>query len=291
LRGRRSYAEVLAKTTPPLDAPFGAASGPVAKVPRWVRECSEGIKNSQPPAKRDAHFLAKDFHAQESIPAKHYSTQEKGTLPWFPVTRKRLPKQTVLAKTETAAGKTAPAPAGHSAVLGRTTDRRHGAVSATLLPTAHNNHFGDSLDVGTFREMLERLQEEISYCLKGLAMFEGGGLGSAMSHPKSRTRAESAMGFKVPRPKTKFLAHTKSARDTKGKGPMVRPTNRPKMFKAKEGPGSRPPLALSGSGSSPSRADSLLGPDAGIFTPGASSSRLIPTLVPAAGNPSPDSQS
>jgi len=63
LRGRRSYAEVLAKTTPLLDAPFGAASGPVARVPRWVKECSEGIKNSQPPAKRDAHFLAKEYHA------------------------------------------------------------------------------------------------------------------------------------------------------------------------------------------------------------------------------------
>lgn len=52
------------------------------------------------------------------------------------------------------AGKTTPAPAGHSAMLGRTIDTRHGAVSATLLLAARNNHFGESLDVGTFKEKL-----------------------------------------------------------------------------------------------------------------------------------------
>jgi hypothetical protein len=291
LRGRISYAEVLAKTTPPLDAPFGAASGPVARVLRWVRECLEGINYSQPPAKCDAHFLAKDFHAQESIPAEHYRTHEKRTHPWVLVNRQRLPKQTVLAKTETAAGKTAPAPAGLSAVLGRTIDTRHGAVLATLLPAAHINHFGDSLDVGTFRETLERLQKEIGFCLKGLAMFEGGGPGCAFSRPKPRACAEFALGFKVPRPKMKFLAHSKSARDTKGKGPMICPSNWPKVFNAKEGPGSRLPSALLGLGASPSRVDSLSGLDAWIFTPGASSSRLVPTLVPAVGYPSSDGQS
>jgi hypothetical protein len=34
LRGRRSFAEVLAKTTPPLVAPFGDVSGPVVRVSR-----------------------------------------------------------------------------------------------------------------------------------------------------------------------------------------------------------------------------------------------------------------
>jgi hypothetical protein len=58
-RGRRSFAEVLAKTTPPMDAPFGDVSGPVARVPRWVRERSEGNKYSQNPAKRDVSLLAK----------------------------------------------------------------------------------------------------------------------------------------------------------------------------------------------------------------------------------------
>jgi hypothetical protein len=291
LRGRRSYAEVLAKTTPPLDAPFGDASGSVPRVLRWVRECSEGIKYSQNPAKRDAYFLAKDYHAQESIPTKHYRTKEKRIHPWLPVTRQRLPKQTILEKTETAAGKTTPAPAGLSTALGRTTDSRHGAVSTTLLPAARINHFGESLDVGAFRESLERIQKEIGFCLKGLAMFEGGGLGRAISRPNPRARADSAMGFKGPRPKTKFLARSKSARDTKGKGPMVCSTNQPKVFKAKEGPSSRPLSALSGSGASLSRADSLPGLDVGIFTLGASSSRLVPTLVLAASNPSSDGQS
>jgi hypothetical protein len=101
-------------------------------------------------------------------------------------------------KTETTAGKTAPAPIGHSAMLGRTIDTRHGAILATLLLEARNNHFGESLDVGTFKETLERVQEEIGYCLKGLAMLEGGGLGSAISRPKHRTLVEFAMGFKLP---------------------------------------------------------------------------------------------
>jgi hypothetical protein len=273
LRGRRSFAEVLAKATPLLDAPFGDVSSLVARVPRWVRECSEGNKYSQNPVKRDTYFLAKEFHAQESIPAMHYRTKEKRTHPWPPVTRQRKKVSSVLAKTKIVAGKTAPAPAGLSATMGRSTDTRHGAASATLLPTAHINHSGDNLDVGALRESLERIQKEIGYCLKGLALVEGGGLGRAFSCPKSRARAASAMGFKLPRPKSKFRALSKSARDIKGKGRLVCPADGPKVLKAKVGPGSRPPSASSGSDASPVRAVSLPGLDAGIFTPGASSSR------------------
>jgi hypothetical protein len=263
LRGRRSFAEVLAKTTPPLDAPFGDVPGPVVRVPSWVRECSEGNKYSQNPAKRDTYFLAKDYHAQKSFSAKQYSTKEKRTHPWLLVTRPRLPKQTVpsvLAKIETAVGKTTPtpAPAGFFDAMGRSSDTRHGVASAMFLPTARINHFGESLDVGAFRESLERIQKEIGVCLKGLAMVEGGGLGRAFSRPNSRAHAVSAMGFKVPRPKSKpkskFLALSKSARDTKGKCLLVYPADQPKVLKAKEGSGSRPPSAPAGSGASPSRA-------------------------------------
>ncbi len=41
-RERRSYAEVLAKMSPLLDEPFGAFLGPMARVPKWVSERSEG---------------------------------------------------------------------------------------------------------------------------------------------------------------------------------------------------------------------------------------------------------
>jgi hypothetical protein len=41
-KNRRSYAEVLAKSSPPLEEPFGDISGPVARVPRWVKGRSEG---------------------------------------------------------------------------------------------------------------------------------------------------------------------------------------------------------------------------------------------------------
>jgi hypothetical protein len=176
----------------------------------------------------------------------HFRTKEKRTHPWPPVTRQRNTAPSVLAKTETMVGKTAPAPAGLSAAMGRSTDIRHGAASATLLPTARINHFGDSFDVGAFRESLERIQKEIGYCLKGLAMVESGGMGRAFSRPKSRARVVSAMGFKVPRPKSKFRALSKSAQDIKGKGPLVCPADRPKMLKAKVGPGSRPPFGFFG---------------------------------------------
>lgn len=39
---RRSYAEVLVRSAPPLEEPFGVVSELVAKVSRWVKELSEG---------------------------------------------------------------------------------------------------------------------------------------------------------------------------------------------------------------------------------------------------------
>jgi hypothetical protein len=40
---RRSYAEVLAKTFPPLEESFGVYSGPIARVPRWAKELFAGV--------------------------------------------------------------------------------------------------------------------------------------------------------------------------------------------------------------------------------------------------------
>jgi hypothetical protein len=74
MRGRRSFAKVLAKTTPPMDAPFGDVAGPVARVPRWVRECSEGIMYSQIPAKRDDSFMAKDCQERRIIEERRRET-------------------------------------------------------------------------------------------------------------------------------------------------------------------------------------------------------------------------
>jgi len=195
----------------------------------------------------------------------------------------------VLPRTGSAACKIAPAPVGLSAVMGKKSDTRHGEASATLPPTARINHVGESLDVGAFRESLERIQTEIGFSLKGLAIVEGGGMGRALS-PNSRARAVSAMGLKVTQPKSKVLAISKSARASKGKGPLVCPTDRPKVFMAKEGPGFRSPSKSSGSGASLSWVDPLPGLVVGIFTPGASSSRSAPSMVPAAGNPSSDGQ-
>jgi hypothetical protein len=195
----------------------------------------------------------------------------------------------VLPRTGSAACKIDPAPVGLSAVMGKKSDTRHGEASATLAPTTRINHVGERLDVGAFRESLERIQTEIGFCLKGLAMVEGGGMGRALS-PNSRARAVSAMGFKVTRPKSKVVAISKSARASKGKGPLVYSADWPKVFMAKEGPGFRPPSESSGLGASLSRVDPLPGLVDGIFTPGASSLRPTPSLVLAVGNPSSDGQ-
>jgi len=89
------------------------------------------------------------------------------------------------------------AQAGPSVALGRSSDTRHGVAEPTFLPAARNNHSGESFDVGALRESLERMQKEIDFWLKGLALVDGGGLGRAAS---SRARM---VGFKVARPKSK----------------------------------------------------------------------------------------
>jgi hypothetical protein len=76
MRGRRSFAEVLAKTTPPMDAPFGDVFGPVARVLRWVRERSEGNKYSQNPTKHDVSLLEKGCQDQEFFSGEE--VQNKG---------------------------------------------------------------------------------------------------------------------------------------------------------------------------------------------------------------------
>jgi hypothetical protein len=127
------------------------------------------------------------------------------------------------------------------------------------------------------------MQKEIDFCLKGLAMVDGGGLGRASS---SRARV---VGFKVARPKSKprskIIAFSKSARDSKGKGILDCPVDQPMEFRAKEGPGSRPPSTPAGSVPL-HRAETLPGLDARISTPGASSSMWAPSLGPVAGIPS-----
>jgi hypothetical protein len=298
-RGRRSYAEALAKTTSSLEAPFGDFTGPVARVPRWVRECLEGNKVYHNPAKSDVFCLAKDHHTMEPFSAKQFCAEEKNNHAWVPVNWQRVPMQTVqkvLARKGTAAGEKAPAPdsattsaqAGLSGALGRSSVSRHGVAEAKFLPTARNSHSGESLDVGAFRESLERMQKEIEFCLKGLAMVDGGGLDRASS---SRARA---VGFKVARPKSKSkprsktVGVTKSARASKGKGILDCP-DQPLEWRAKEGPGSRPPWALASSVPL-LRTDSIPGLDAGIFTPGASSSTGAPSLGLVAGISSLDDQ-
>jgi len=251
-RGRRSYAEVLALNSSSLEASFGEITGPVARVPRWVSENSVGMKGDHYPAKSDACCLAKEHHALETIPAKRICTEEKNSHAWAPVNRQRVPMQTVskdMARKGAAAGEKAPVPvtapfatpaqAGPSVVLGRSSDIRHGVAEATVLPAARYSHSGVSLDVGALRESLERMQKEIDFCLKGLALVDGDGLGRAAS---SRARV---VGFRVARPKSKSKpkanssAVSKSARASKGKGILDCP-DQAMEWRAKVVPGSRP---------------------------------------------------
>jgi hypothetical protein len=300
-RGRRSYAEVLAKTASSLEAPFGEITGPVARVPRWVRERSVGYKGDHCPAKSDVFCLAKEHQVLESIPAKRICTEEKNSLARAPEFRQRVTMQTVpkdIARKGTAAGEiasvpdTAPTPtaaqAGPSVALGRSSDTRHGVAEPTFLPAAHNSHSGESFDVGALRESLERMQKEIDFWLKGLALVDGGGLGRATS---SRARM---VGFKVarpkskPKPKLKTIALSKSAKASKGKGILDCP-DQAMVWRAKVDPVFRPPWAHASSVHNHG-AVSNPGLDAGNMTSGASSSSWDPTLGHVVASSSLDGQ-
>jgi hypothetical protein len=217
--GRRSYAEVLAKTASSLEAPFGEITGPVARVPSWVRERSVGYKGDHFPAKSEVFCLAKEHHALESLPAKRFCSEEKNSHAWAPETRHRVPMQTVpkvIARRGTAAGEralgpdTAPTPtaaqAGPSVALGRSSDTRHGVAEATFLPAARNSHSGERFDVGALRESLERMQKEIDFWLKGLALVDGGGLGRAASS-RARWWVSKWLGPKLNLSPNRLLMH------------------------------------------------------------------------------------
>jgi hypothetical protein len=77
---KRSYAEVLARTAPPLEEPLGVVSELVAKVPRWVKELSEGrhcegmptANSGQVSVLSKRRFIAPAaFSAPVNFPVKH----------------------------------------------------------------------------------------------------------------------------------------------------------------------------------------------------------------------------
>lgn len=245
------------------------------------------MKVDQYPAKSDASCLAKELHALESMPVKRICTEDKTSHAWAPVNRHRVPMQTDpkdMARKGVAEGEKAPvqvtapfatsAQAGPSVALGRSSDIRHGAAEATVLPAVRNSHSGASLDVGALRESLDRMQKEIAFCLKGLALVDGDGMGRAAS---SRARV---VGFRVARPKSKpkpkanTSAASKSARASKGKGILGCP-DQAMEWRAKVVPGERPPWAQASSVFHHGTA-STQGLVAGAFTPGASSSTWAP---------------
>jgi hypothetical protein len=127
---RRSYAEVLAKTVPPLEDSFGCVSGPVARVPRWVRESSA---RGYPDKDGSALALSK----------------------W----RALVPVKSSLVPTiaDKAPGKQSPAnPAvsfcGHVASAKHFVKGRGASNSSTL--------FGANLELGSLKETLVKLKEE-----------------------------------------------------------------------------------------------------------------------------------
>jgi hypothetical protein len=137
---RRSYAEVLAKTLAPLEESFGAVSGPVARVPRWVRERSvEGYpdKDGQIPelSKRRILALTKTTHFltyAATIPAKSTQPQVKIVASYcgYEVSAKPTAK---------------------------------GCREFDLIA-----HFGDSLEIASLREALLKIKEEVVVCLERL---------------------------------------------------------------------------------------------------------------------------
>jgi hypothetical protein len=170
---RRRYAEVLAKSLPSLEEPFGVVSGLVARVPRWVRERSAG-------GYFDKYGLVSASSKQRIVaPAK--------------ITH-------VLMSTATAPAKTTQPPAKFvasyygSKVSAKPTGKGVWASNLTA-------HFGDSLEFASLRETLLKFKEEVVVCLERLDSAESAVVGLLGSGPKIKVMDSRHAQFLASSPK------------------------------------------------------------------------------------------
>jgi len=125
---RRSYAEVLARSAPLLEEPFGVVSEPVAKVPRWVKEHSEG---------RHCEGLPTANSGQVSV----------------------LGKRQFIAPAASSAQVNLPAKIPFSNGAGQVAVKGYGAFDMTC-------HLGDRIDFLSLRDTLLQLKVDVGACLE-----------------------------------------------------------------------------------------------------------------------------
>lgn len=125
---KRSYAEVLARSAPLLEEPFGVVSEPVAKVPRWVKELSEG---------RHCEGMPTSNSGQVSV----------------------LGKRRFIAPAASSAQVYLPAKLPSSNGAGQVAEKGYGASDMTCL-------LGDRIDFLSLRDSLLQLKVDIGACLE-----------------------------------------------------------------------------------------------------------------------------
>jgi hypothetical protein len=125
---RRSYAEVLARSAPPVEEPFGVVSEPVAKVPRGVKELSEG---------RHCEGMPTSNSGQVSV----------------------LGKRRFIAPAASSAQVNLSAKLPSSNGVGQVAEKGYGASDMTCL-------LGDRIDFLRLRDTLLQLKVDVGACLE-----------------------------------------------------------------------------------------------------------------------------
>lgn len=196
-----------------MAASFCPSTLPLARVPRWLKAPDVAgtkvvqrlVKTAQATMTMATSALAKGFHAHAKAPSflalRHRSLTKIATL-------KAVASVKAIPAKEAPALHCGPQPSVSFAMLGRVTTITDIGVAECI------THFGESFDLLSLRKTLVRLQEELAFCLSGLAFFEGGLLGSGpkpcgkafASRPKPRIRFPkelASLGFRDPQPKSK----------------------------------------------------------------------------------------
>jgi hypothetical protein len=150
MRGsRRSYAEVLSKSLPPLEENLGECSGPVARVPEWVKDLLKGVSTDK--------FVRVPVSSR-SLSGERIQFPATGNL--APVKLSNVPEKALTSS------------------CGPTVSNQQGVMGEVASDSRHRHlHFGESLELLNLRETLLKLHVDIGVCLEKLDLVEDGLVG------------------------------------------------------------------------------------------------------------------
>jgi hypothetical protein len=201
---RRSFAEALRSSLPKIEEPFGPSNSTIARVLRWLAIPARAGPMSTYTDK-EIDIQARTKSSEKGRRVQTFST-EKSSLTKIDVSNTKTMVKASPAKDNPL--KTAPVPlptlSGKESAS-RLWGRVAGSSSPMLPSVSRKVHFGDSLDLHSIRQTLEKLHVEIGYCLKGLHLLEDDLLGRGPKlhgpSPLFKTQPKS-LGSKLPRPKS-----------------------------------------------------------------------------------------